>query len=343
MNTVSISIIVPVYRAAVYLEACLESIRQQTFTDFEVWLIDDGSPDNSGAICDAFATQDPRFRVIHQPNGGVSSARNKGLEQAQGEWICFVDSDDTIGKDYLSTLYAAVQGEPDQLIIQGFQTIYPQRKEIRSFETHHYDASEIHRTFEELRINRCGFPFGKLYNRQIIQQHQLRFDEQIHYAEDVMFMLGYLCHVSAIQTVAGCEYQYYVRNNASLSQRIFTYESEHACYRTYLARMQTLRERFHLTEAALKNPYNVISEYLIRRAVGSLYQASTRKPRRERLSILRSISPAEIRFLQQYYRDCNWFHKVTVFLLSKHYYYLCDLLNQGIVAGRACKQQLLKR
>ena len=77
MNTVSISIIVPVYQAAAYLEACLESIRQQTFTDFEVWLIDDGSPDNSGSICDAFATQDPRFRVIHQPNGGVSSARNK--------------------------------------------------------------------------------------------------------------------------------------------------------------------------------------------------------------------------------------------------------------------------
>ena len=76
MNTVSISIIVPVYQAAAYLEACLESIRQQTFTDFEVWLIDDGSPDNSGAICDAFATKDPRFRVIHQPNGGVSSARN---------------------------------------------------------------------------------------------------------------------------------------------------------------------------------------------------------------------------------------------------------------------------
>ncbi|MGM9760167.1 MAG: glycosyltransferase family 2 protein [Parabacteroides sp.] len=343
MNRVALSVIIPVYNAEAYLEECLESLRQQSFTDFEVWMIDDGSRDQSGRICDRFAEKDPRFQVVHKANGGVSSARNIGLERARGAWICFVDSDDTVGSTYLEGLIHAAGSRKDQLVVQGYRTICPNGPLFRLFEDHLYEAAEVYRTFEELHINRCGFPFGKLYNHDIIRQANLRFNEQIHYAEDVMFMLAYLCHVSAIRTLPGTQYNYFVRNNASLSQRIFTFESEHACYRTYRTLMEQLRQRFQLSEAALKNPYNVISEYLIRRAVGSLYQSSTKKPLSQRLSILRSTTPEETRFLQQYYRDCNWFHKVTVYLLSKHYYYLCDLLNQGIVTGRAWKQRIIKR
>ena len=96
-----ISIITPVYNAEKYLRCCIDSIIAQTFTDFELLLIDDGSKDKSGAICDEYAAKDARIRVFHKENGGVSSARNLGLDNAKGEWITFIDSDDWVKQDYL--------------------------------------------------------------------------------------------------------------------------------------------------------------------------------------------------------------------------------------------------
>ena len=99
-----ISIIIPVYGVEAYLPACVESVLHQTFSDYEVILVDDGSPDGCGALCDAYAKQDLRFRVIHKENGGLSSARNAGLEIARGEYVYFLDSDDTIDSDLLRTV-----------------------------------------------------------------------------------------------------------------------------------------------------------------------------------------------------------------------------------------------
>lgn len=99
------SIIVPVYKVEKYLERCVESIINQTFEDFELILIDDGSPDRCGAICDEYAAEDERIKVIHQKNQGVSVARNAGLDVATGDYICFVDSDDWIELDCLKTVY----------------------------------------------------------------------------------------------------------------------------------------------------------------------------------------------------------------------------------------------
>lgn len=104
-----ISIIVPVYNVAPFVEQSLESIRQQSYTNFEVIIVDDGSTDNSGVLCDSFCQQDSRFRVIHQKNQWLSGARNTGLKEAQGEWICFIDSDDFVEQDYLMALYNKAQ------------------------------------------------------------------------------------------------------------------------------------------------------------------------------------------------------------------------------------------
>lgn len=103
--TPKVSIIVPVYNVEQYLHRCLESISSQTFTDWECILIDDGSPDKSGAICDEYAEKDSRFRVIHQKNKGVAAVRNVGISLANGKWICFVDSDDWIENEFLELLY----------------------------------------------------------------------------------------------------------------------------------------------------------------------------------------------------------------------------------------------
>lgn len=95
MNNPKVSVIVPVYNVEKLLQRCIDSILAQTFTDFELLLIDDGSKDKSGEICDEYAAKDSRIRVFHKQNGGVSTARNLGIDKAQGEWIYFVDSDDS--------------------------------------------------------------------------------------------------------------------------------------------------------------------------------------------------------------------------------------------------------
>lgn len=104
-----ISIIVPVYNAEQYLPRCIDSILAQTFTDFELLLIDDGSTDSSGKICVEYAGKDFRIRVFHKENGGVSSARNVGLDKARGEWVCFADSDDKMSETYVINLVVSVQ------------------------------------------------------------------------------------------------------------------------------------------------------------------------------------------------------------------------------------------
>ncbi|MBR5278267.1 MAG: glycosyltransferase [Clostridia bacterium] len=105
-----ISIIVPVYKVEQYLDCCVESILAQTFTDFELILVDDGSPDNCPQMCDNWATKDARIKVIHKPNGGLSDARNAGVESATGEYVCFIDSDDLIAPTYCQTLYGMLHG-----------------------------------------------------------------------------------------------------------------------------------------------------------------------------------------------------------------------------------------
>ena len=118
-----LSIIVPVYDVERYLPKCIDSILAQTFTDFELILVEDGSPDNCPALCDAAAARDARIRVIHQKNGGLSAARNAGLDTARGEWVAFVDSDDTITPDFCEKLYAAVQDTGAQMVVCNYRQV----------------------------------------------------------------------------------------------------------------------------------------------------------------------------------------------------------------------------
>ena len=118
-----LSIIVPVYKVENYLQKCIDSILAQTFTDFELILVDDGSPDGCPALCDAAAAKDARVRVIHQKNGGLSAARNAGLDVARGAWIGFVDSDDYIAPEMYEKLYRAVQSTGADLALCDYAKV----------------------------------------------------------------------------------------------------------------------------------------------------------------------------------------------------------------------------
>lgn len=139
MNNPKVSVIVPVYNVEKLLQRCIDSILAQTFTDFELLLIDDGSKDKSGEICDEYAAKDSRIRVFHKQNGGVSTARNIGIDKAQGEWIYFVDSDDIVLPSALGTFCSLIYSD-SELVMAGFytsdenNTVREQRKMVRQCE-----------------------------------------------------------------------------------------------------------------------------------------------------------------------------------------------------------------
>lgn len=216
-----ISIIIPVYNAASYLDKCIESILHQKYKDFELLLINDGSTDNSGDICDAFALKDNRISVFHQQNQGVSAARNLGIEQAKGEWLQFIDSDDWIENDFLLNNVSRISQKKD-FVVSGYKI----DECIKQYEFHLEECS-----FEEDKFlggikyiykrDCLGMNWNKLFHRETIISNNIRFNPNLNYGEDELFVLEYLKYVNKIVTSSCCGYHYVQYNNttSSLSKR----------------------------------------------------------------------------------------------------------------------------
>lgn len=191
-----VSIIVPAYNCIKSLECCVGSIRQQTYIDFELILVDDGSTDGSGKLCDRFVAEDDRIRVIHKPNSGVSSARNVGIDAATGEYITFCDSDDYLEPDYLETLVRTAKSNPGYGHIWCcFQTVTGYQKEnavpnyISAESVLHYTLKD-YMTLHEMWLD--AGPCNKLYILRIIKEADLRFLEDLSLGEDWLFNLAYI-------------------------------------------------------------------------------------------------------------------------------------------------------
>ena len=160
-----VSIIVPVYKTEKYLERCIRSIQRQNYISMEIILVDDGSPDGSGNLCDELAKMDDRIRVIHKTNGGMSSARNAGIEVATGDYICFVDSDDYIEKDYVSTLYRLISENDADLAKINYIEIdkddYSENSGISDVQL--YEGKEVEEAFLKLRVDSaCVFMYRRI-------------------------------------------------------------------------------------------------------------------------------------------------------------------------------------
>ena len=164
-----LSIVIPVYRVEATLDRCLESVARQSFGDFEVILVDDGSPDGAGAICDAYAGRDSRVRVIHKENGGLSDARNAGLEIMTGEWFAFVDSDDTVLPDYIGYLLGLTAAFDCKLAVCGFDVAFEDGKRHSRGGDARYvldTRTAMERIFYD-RFLTVG-AWGKLYHRSLL-------------------------------------------------------------------------------------------------------------------------------------------------------------------------------
>lgn len=204
-----VSVIIPVYKAEKYLRRCVDSILNQTFTDWECILVDDGSPDGSGTICDEYVAKDTRIQVIHKENGGVSSARNIGMQMSKSEWITFVDADDFLSFDFLKSFFISSLCS-NRLYISGIEYNYPNRGAISMFE--YEDNCFNIKEFEKLRRYRIlanGCPVSKLFNLGVIRSNNIYFDEDISLNEDHIFVVRYLRCIDSIQLVKGTPYKYW--------------------------------------------------------------------------------------------------------------------------------------
>ena len=183
------SIIIPVYNVAPYLRECLDSVLAQTFTDWEAICVDDGSTDGSGSILDEYAARDSRFRIIHQPNAGVSAARNKGLDVAKGEWVAFLDGDDIWEKSWLNAVADAIEPEIDWIrtgwtdwYINDGKKVECQSK-VTGVDGKVYVQKVIAAGWQ--LISKCAFPSINFYRRALLRD--VRFVEGIRFREDALF------------------------------------------------------------------------------------------------------------------------------------------------------------
>ena len=211
-----ISIIIPIYNTETFLRQCVDSVINQTYKNLEIILVDDGSTDNSGKICDEYALKDNRIKVIHKKNGGVSSARNAGLDIAKGDYIGFVDSDDFIEKDmYESLLNTIIRTKSQVVVCNWFKGV-----------KNNWIQNKIFPTKEKLTVNEalenfywCMFCWNKLFDIKIIGK--IRFPVNCGYGEDISFCLDIYKLCENIICLDKCKYYYRTNYNSALNAHKF--------------------------------------------------------------------------------------------------------------------------
>lgn len=217
-----VSIIIPVYNSEKHLSRCIESVLCQSDSNFEVLLINDGSWDNSGKICEQFALNDFRIRVFHKTNGGASSARNVGLENAVGDFICFIDSDDIVPLNYLEAMLLN-EGEDLSICTISYNTDTEYKLPLRNISGNVYDMKRD-LNYLLLHMAVCS-PCCKMFRRSIIANSNLRFDENVSSGEDMLFVYDYFAAgLKKLKTVSSTVYEYNVLP-FSLSHQIVPFDT----------------------------------------------------------------------------------------------------------------------
>ena len=201
----AVSIIVPVYKAEAYLHRCVDSLLAQTFTDFEVLLIDDGSPDRSGEICDDYARKDARVRVFHQTNGGVSVARQRGLDEALGEYTIHADPDDWVEPDMLEELYRKAKEDDADMVICDFYTNDEKtQKYVKQRPSKLDHCTVLHELFQQLH----GGCWNKLVKRVCYSKYGVNFPKDLSLCEDLYVNSALLLHDIKVTYVGRAFYHY---------------------------------------------------------------------------------------------------------------------------------------
>lgn len=225
-----ISVVVPVYNVEDYLAQCLNSIVGQTYRDLEIIIVDDGSTDDSVRICEEYASKDSRISVIHQPNGGVSVARNTGIDAATGDYLTFVDSDDWLEKEMYEKMMQEINHNPDLCMVMCDSTLITKDSAIKSTDfigQGYYSKTEIVSDLYPVLL--VTEDFGKipvvsvwncLMKRSNLIDHHIRFDPDLRYSEDYLFMADVMIHTNSFYYLKGTHLYNYRQYEESRSKKL---------------------------------------------------------------------------------------------------------------------------
>ncbi len=296
------SVIVPVYNVEKYLRRCVDSILAQTFTDFELLLIDDGSTDDSGRICDEYAKADGRVRAIHKQNGGPSSSRNCGLQEAVGVWAVFVDSDDYVGKDYLALFFKYNPGQDVKTqVIMGATLFGEGEINNKKYHSDNYDYTVVERGKASLVLSKERLldnwtVWGKLFSMDVIRKAGLDFNEKLKVCEDGLFWHSYICEMERLVFIEEREYYYYApMGYLSISNsHKWSFSDFFTLAKSYKHLSLRLIDIFMPDEIYARRIYG----WYISRYKKLLKMANLLTP--EQLQLIRSIRPNKILFKQSW-------------------------------------------
>ena len=208
-----VSIIIPVYNVENYIEECLNSIKNQSYKNIEIILIDDGSTDQSGYICEKFKKEDNRIIVFHQSNSGVSTARNKGLELAKGDYIMFVDPDDYLNRDFIKIMINNFVNS--EIVICGYYEKYVNSENIHKITDDIKVINQkeaINLLFDRKYYN--GYLWNKIFLKKIIKDNGIQFNKNIHMCEDLLFVTQYMIKCTNVTLLPNSLYYYRIRNSS---------------------------------------------------------------------------------------------------------------------------------
>lgn len=266
-----VSIIIPVYNAEKCLRKCVDSVLAQSYGEFEVLLINDGSTDSSGIICDDYVSKHLKIKTFHKENGGVSTARNLGIDKAKGEFVLFIDSDDFVSEKFVQNIIEDYQDE--DLIIAGFKKISHKKTEEKTtvFPNLKFSKVEREKYLEEFPVSDNGYPFSKLYKRSLLTKHNIRFLPKIHMFEDVIFLFTYIKYCEKMAFNSSCDYYYVIAEGDSLSTKVNSFESEYLSFITFY---KLISNDYNITTKQLRIDFPKLGYRLSRlmnRSISTLY------------------------------------------------------------------------
>ena len=309
-----ISVIVPIYNTEQYLPECIDSILAQSFTDIELILVNDGSPDNSGQICEYYREKDSRVRIVNKENGGLSSARNAGLEIAVGNYIMFVDSDDYLEPDCFEKAYTTMTAANADLYIGGY------------YEVHEADGQKISRGIKEARLYSTRDLFEKynihypshwlsmacmkLFKTAIIQTEKIRFDEWFNYKEDAPFVYTYLQYTDSVFFDSHPVYNYRLRTSGSLNVKIHQNMYEINC-EVYRLKRDVMRGK-----CCPANVYNNVYFGSMRQSIGYFYLSDHPDCRANRFSTIEKVCENDL-LSEISLRDLSGFKQKLLLVLCR--------------------------
>lgn len=345
-DLIKLSIIIPIYNAEKYLERCIDSILLQSFQDFELILVNDGSTDRSRFICESYAQRDNRVILINKPNGGSSSAKNIGLSHARGQYIEFVDADDYLDKEYIEHLWTGCDEYDADVCIGNVSFTKIRNSDIKSKK--HVEMKRGYFTLKDFLMFYpqympkaiIGAPWNKLYKKEIIDAYEIKFDTKIKNNEDTHFNYWYLSKCSSVY-VSDEPYYNYVDENVSSASRSYIPNLFDIYLMTYDKAIKFLKDT-----GVYEHNIGFQRQYFINLVIGAMNQIVLCKNRLSRSDKLKQIKKIvnniKVEEAVKNIRYADRKKQILLMLMKKKYYrtiYLMILMNYKIKGKDTAKNE----